>query len=301
MRWFAAAFCAAAVLAAVACRADGAHDWPGEEERPPSADYVPLVTSAATTESALSILDRIRQSSVPQDALSPALTTSTESVLHLLNKWRQMLTTPRPKPPPTTAPPTTAVTETTAPISEESEATTIIPETTAETIIVFETTTGEDVALTTVTASVPATQSSTSTPRTLTVTSTVAATNALPVETSFKRNSTSVSSEDVMVAADREPAPWPGRTEIAAIAASCVVLLLLLACGAALTVFCCKRKFSRRNIYTTMWTTTASTPSSALRGLTRPGPPVILKHEMLQQKYKPKKSNTMPAFAERKL
>lgn len=83
---------------------------------------------------------------------------------------------------------------------------------------------------------------------------------------------------------------WDSRVEIAVVSAA-AVLLCLVAAAALITYCVCRSHFHRKNIYTTMEV------EPRPQFFTKPGPPVILRHEVEERRRVPQ-SHT-PSFEER--
>ena len=84
---------------------------------------------------------------------------------------------------------------------------------------------------------------------------------------------------------------WDSRVEIAVVSAA-AVLLCLVAAAALITYCVCRSHFHRKNIYTTMEV------EPRPQFFTKPGPPVILRHEVEERRRGVPQSHT-PGFEER--
>ena len=88
---------------------------------------------------------------------------------------------------------------------------------------------------------------------------------------------------------DSGAAFWDSRVEIAVVSAAAVLLCLVVA--AALITYCvCRNHFHRKNIYTTMEV------EPRPQFFTKPGPPVILRHEVEERRGVPQPH--APSFEE---
>ena len=89
---------------------------------------------------------------------------------------------------------------------------------------------------------------------------------------------------------DSGAAFWDSRVEIAVVSAAAVLLCLVVA-AALITCCVCRNHFHRKNIYTTMEV------EPRPQFFTKPGPPVILRHEVEERRAIPQ--SHAPNFGER--
>ncbi len=288
-----------------------------------------LSTSTTTTESVIELLDRLRK--LPPEALQAVRgregetgaavgeeekegKTETESVLQILNEWRERVrleegnsddeaepvsvqSTTNEKTTNNTSSVDSITTATTAPPTTFTSTAMLTPVTTTVTTTVASTT-----ATTTTTTEQSTSPTTSNTPRTTTsmttqrlfettTTSTTSTTTLLSTtEVSSSStgggeveaftgvplvvvgNSPATTPEEDDDADDPPAAFWDSRVEVAVLSAA-VVLLCLVAAATLITCCVCRNHFSRKNIYTTM---EAEPP----KFFTKPGPPVILSHEV---------------------